>query len=463
MKYPFSLKTLRKDLKKCIGSSISKTRVSRFGAVGAYNLIISTGDISDVDGFYALMEYAKTDADVLFIMNYPGYIEGSHPSGDYLGFNFSGEDIKKRDRDNEKLPPRLHYNEIIDKYSLKKAMTNMAFYIVNKVWKEAGGNPNKLFFMIGGVNNVIPFSIISHKNEVRVYSDITYDFLKNKIIDDTEGNVYNNGGNKVSNFSLNNYNNVYMDFNGSMSFFKGSIKKQIEGAITSGKMKGVYVMGGVYENEYPQTMPSIPNILNRLSSATMNQLYHPEYTGDFFKFLLKSNVPVYVITNNEVKFIEPEISGPPKRQDFRNFSKFMDNNGIKGTFIKDLAKLFYTEVNSPYKPFDYYVAKALVQNMNNRLNCNDTGYLYYNNEYGITLYSENNYINTQDIISEYTKSINLNIHNEHVPPKRAGLIKERDTFYTQKLDMIKLPVRNLKCNMNKETKHISIHCDNKKK
>jgi len=38
-------------------------------------LIISSGDISDADGFYAISQYAKdTDADVLFIMNYPAYM-----------------------------------------------------------------------------------------------------------------------------------------------------------------------------------------------------------------------------------------------------------------------------------------------------------------------------------------------------------------------------------------------------
>ena len=38
------------------------------------NLIISTGDISDIDGFFALNEYVKTNNNVLFIINYPAYI-----------------------------------------------------------------------------------------------------------------------------------------------------------------------------------------------------------------------------------------------------------------------------------------------------------------------------------------------------------------------------------------------------
>ncbi len=33
-----------------------------------------SGIVSDVDGFLALAEYAKTGSDVLFIMNYPAYV-----------------------------------------------------------------------------------------------------------------------------------------------------------------------------------------------------------------------------------------------------------------------------------------------------------------------------------------------------------------------------------------------------
>ena len=41
------------------------------------SLIVSTGDISDIDGFFALAQYAKTGSDVLFVMNYPAYINVS--------------------------------------------------------------------------------------------------------------------------------------------------------------------------------------------------------------------------------------------------------------------------------------------------------------------------------------------------------------------------------------------------
>ena len=465
MKHPFSLKTLRKDLKKCTCPS-KKRRRFRFGNNVGKKLIISTGDISDVDGFYALMEYAKTDADVLFIMNYPGYVEGSHESGYGLGFNFNNQDIKKRDRDkiqkeisdptfdpNLNVPPRTHYDKIMDKYTLKQAMTNMAFYIVNKIWKEANGK-GTLYFMIGGVNKSITFGLNAHKNEVRVYSDVTYPFFQNvqNIIPDIEGKVYidiNNSKKHISNFNLNNYNSIYIDFNGSMSFLKSKIKTELQTAIDNGKVKGVFVMGGVYAFEPPKTMPSIPGVLNRLSSATMNQLYHPEYTGNFFE-MVNGKVPIYVVTNNEVGFIDQTFSQS-------NFKNFMKHNNIHGNLIVELADLFYTEIKSPYKPFDYYVAKALVENMNGHLKCEgNTGNLFYNNKYGITLYSKNSQ-DAKSVLTEYSKSIG---DLKGTDLRSTGLTKEQNDIYNPgKLPMISLPVINLKCQMDQGTKHITIKCD----
>ena len=41
------------------------------------NLILSSGDISDVDGFFALAEYARSGASCVFIMNYPQFLDPS--------------------------------------------------------------------------------------------------------------------------------------------------------------------------------------------------------------------------------------------------------------------------------------------------------------------------------------------------------------------------------------------------
>jgi hypothetical protein len=84
-------------------------------------LIISSGDTGDVDGFFALAEYSKvtffvavvailvglnkllhlfqTGADVLFVMNYPRYVEETANDPEFplknpgLGFQYSSEQV----------------------------------------------------------------------------------------------------------------------------------------------------------------------------------------------------------------------------------------------------------------------------------------------------------------------------------------------------------------------------------
>lgn len=53
-------------------------------------LIINTGDISDADGFLCIAEYAlTTDADILFIMNFPAYLYYDYDSSDkYKSFTY---------------------------------------------------------------------------------------------------------------------------------------------------------------------------------------------------------------------------------------------------------------------------------------------------------------------------------------------------------------------------------------
>ena len=65
-------------------------------------LIVSTGDISDVDGFFALAKYAKTGADVLFVMNYPAWIECDHHHSKLeqgLGFAYTANEYMKTNFD----------------------------------------------------------------------------------------------------------------------------------------------------------------------------------------------------------------------------------------------------------------------------------------------------------------------------------------------------------------------------
>ena len=70
------LKAIESELMKCRQElTFLGTGATGVGAAveGERKLIINTGDISDVDGFFALAQYAKTGADVLFIMNYPAF------------------------------------------------------------------------------------------------------------------------------------------------------------------------------------------------------------------------------------------------------------------------------------------------------------------------------------------------------------------------------------------------------
>jgi len=66
------------------------------------SLIITTGDISDADGFICLADYAKnTNADILFIMNYPAYFlyyDKQHEKTDlYEGFNYGLKELLEKD------------------------------------------------------------------------------------------------------------------------------------------------------------------------------------------------------------------------------------------------------------------------------------------------------------------------------------------------------------------------------
>ena len=61
------------------------------------------------------------------------------------------------------------------------------------------------------------------------------------------------------------YSEIYLDFNGSMAFLNGYWTELLGEVAGAGKIRGVFVMGGVRSDTKPMTMPSIPNVLNRFS------------------------------------------------------------------------------------------------------------------------------------------------------------------------------------------------------
>jgi hypothetical protein len=101
LKYKIKYLELKNNLKggEITGGGIIKDWIPQFiknEICHNDTLIISTGDISDVDGFIALAEYAKSGADVVFIMNYPAYLNDNSETikvnGNGLGYSYNGKE-----------------------------------------------------------------------------------------------------------------------------------------------------------------------------------------------------------------------------------------------------------------------------------------------------------------------------------------------------------------------------------
>ncbi len=107
-------------------------------------------------------------------------------------------------------------------------------------------------------------------------------------------------------------------------------------------------------------MPSIPNTLNRFSSATMNQLYHPQHTADFFAFLAQHRIPAYTVTNNAVGDLTTYSDSERKVRSLVGIESFLSANDLDNHWLKRFAVAYYeSRYNPPRKPFDFYVALAL--------------------------------------------------------------------------------------------------------
>lgn len=361
-------------------------------------LIISTGDISDIDGFFALAEYAKIpDTDVMFIMNYPAYMR------DYRhkilsfgeGYNYDiATFIKEHKEEMKDLDLRVSINDYRDHF------TGLAIQMCQNVWEQTGTR-NKLYFCVGGVNTRNPFSAAFIKNELAVYAKyIKFVSLKEgdvvvlpyKEKDDSLCAKWNINDIDKSHHTLwkcaqilFGKDEVYMDFNGSMAFFTSSWKRVISKLISDEKLKAVVVMGGVYGNgSPPETMSAIDNILNRMSCCTMNQLYSPEKTADFFNMFQTSKgkkVKVYVVSNNEVN---------KHSKLYGNLPHFLDQNEIRGVKLRSMADNFYeSRYKPPKKPFDLFSARALKLLIEQQLSkSHPMMKFYYDKKYGISIVSD---------------------------------------------------------------------------
>ena len=405
------LGVLSAELKRCqqelyyLGMEQSSSR-------GKTKLIISTGDISDVDGFFALAEYAKTTSHVLFIMNYPNYLQkekvvnGTCVNG--LGFVYDAEDYRTESEafimsqigsDKAKGKKYKEYLEFLKQYTsqsvkenMKTALTDLAFFMAYKVWGDSGGDPARLFFCIGGVNTVNPFAAVKLKNELFVYHSITSNMKKlQEFIKFSEGDILNHNGIAISGDRCNiktfvgAYEELYIDFNGSMAFFDTEWASCLQYALSKNVVKGVFVAGGVFSDQAVQTMPSISGELNRLSCATMNQLYHPSNTFRFFDLMQTFNANVVVVTNNQVSSMDTKLEDG-KTVTNVGWEAFLKSNQICSTFMISLADAYYNSIYSPArKPFDFYTAQSLVAVLNGRCLITQRRTLHYNSIYGIVI------------------------------------------------------------------------------
>ena len=406
-------------------------------------LIISTGDVSDVDGFYALAEYAKTGADCLFIMNYPSYVDdppipNKNNKGDPgllspgLGYSYPASSL---------VPKGAEKPAFVDGNDAHQKLTNYGYTMAKGVWEEVG-TKGALFFQIGGVNSINPFSSKAIKIEPVVYekaltggvTDISQLGCKGRC---TEGTVFTTDGQVTRDFSLNKYDEIYMDFCGSVAFLTDDWLKQLEAV--AGKIKGVFIMGGVRADVVPETLSAMPGILNRFSCATMNQLYHAENSAKFFNFLEQHNpredlrgntmnhgptFPVYIVTNNAV----------PAFKDVPDLEAFLDANDLKGPFLRSLEVAYY---QSPYAPpkkqaFDFYTAKALTTALSGSIPKFERKNIYYDDDYGVTLVAPQTLANSNSVLATFDKKLDDKItFAKGIPPLAGaipGLEKEKEVI-----------------------------------
>jgi hypothetical protein len=442
----------------------SHPRGKPYSLPGVKDLIISTGDISDIDGFYALAKYAQSGADVLFIMNYPAYldvimstkVENSSKLDDNqlngLGYNFTTQtyiDTFESEMSKSFEPaggestlsvPRTQYQAYLmlkSRYDpvsesslpemwMKRMFTDLGFTMARDVWNETtapyGVTKGNLYFHVGGINSISPFSATESKNEIFVYADSLLKDVDFHSLSCTEGNTYDKKQETVSvEDLLNASKSIYMDFNGSMAFYHDKWSSMLSSL--KAKIQAVFVMGGVFSTTATQTMPKIKNKLNRFSCATMNQLYSPKETFNFFQDIRKMEIPIFVITNNVVHDLkEPNGLG---------WLRFITENGIHSDALQTLANKYYTsKYNPPHKAFDFYTALALTKKMNGVNVAGDKILLYFDSKYGLCVIGNNNRV-WKEVIGDYYKCLDLEINDkdqEFIKSKKLNLTAEKEVL-----------------------------------
>ena len=439
-------------------------------------LIISSGDISDVDGLYALAKYANTGADVLFVMNYPAYV-GTGPDNDVgilspgEGYEYGVESYLAAfdggfDASGKKTEKYLKYKELVDeKYAdivdissrVKQMFTDLAFKMVSDIWCDVNvSGKGKLFFCVGGVNSFNPFAKSSLKNEMYVYSDY-FESIK-ALPSCKEGVLFDDSGCECG-MSISNYvgdhRDIYIDFNGSMAF----LDRNWINALNACKnvIRGAFVMGGVFSYAEPCTLPRIEGVLNRFSCATMNQLYHPERTALFFRTMQALGVILFVVSNNAVGTQETFEDPEKKKKTDIGWERFFDMNLKTGNFLssldgsdsilKSLARVYYnSKYNPPRRAFDFYTAVALVARMS-ALDIGEDEFLFFDNKFGIALISGKR--TWREAVADYSEHIDTSVRPNDIPfimAKKMNLSLELMTLNSDVMCDNPISIRNIAFN-----------------
>ena len=372
--------------------------------------------------------------DVIFIMNFPAYfnpeIESTGTCDEKapgLGFEYSLQDfVKKRmtaelSKKFEALNTQLKggsFQTIADciitptqvKQNEHPELVLMAFIvwsIISTIWDGCNAKLQnikkpRIHFVLGGINSINPFHLNIVKNEYDVYGNTilmqqTPELQKSRV-----ASFFENIKGTLSNI-LGRGKKIYIDMNGSMAWYAGANKKCLQ----ANDVKGVFILGGVLTYSKVNTMSRFAN-LNRFSSSTMNQLYHPSRTGDFFKDFEKK---LYFVPNNEINahfsFLETNKFYPSMRTWVRDeFSKAFDamyTYANNDTTVKALFNDFYDSRPLDRKPFDVISALALVQfiGQNSKKKFTQDHVLVYDSQFGTTLLHNKQIKKMQGAISEY--------------------------------------------------------------
>ena len=309
-------------------------------------LIISSGDISGIDGFMSVALYARTGADLMFIMNLlkPYNNEIINSGRQAYGLDFDYKKGKARDATKlVKLFKQLvndiwNENKIDEKQKMYYVYNNSSIVFNNNIFNY-NDNDNydetKYFY-----NDINPFS-----QDVEPVEPAEEAMLVVALSAATSSKPTTSTGS-----SLQDYTSIYMDMNGPCSFYDGTngISQFIHKNLKN--IKGFYIMGGVHTLELVKVIVN-PNKINRVSIATMNQAYAPSKAGNLME-LLKDKL--HIVSNNEVV----KHGTYPKLDFFNRYYEYF------GTTIDKMMIQFFSGMNE-VKLFDVMNSLVLIKAMCN--------------------------------------------------------------------------------------------------